>query len=83
MADLLRERLMEVLAHTLSAENEDAGESDGPEAPTLPDVEPVVTSDDLAVQPRDERARVAASVIGALWAAASSMEADLLKGREA
>jgi hypothetical protein len=81
MADLLRERLIEVLAHTLSAENEEAGLSESPEASTLIDVEPAVTTEELAVAPRDERARVAASVVGALLA--NTLQAGVQQGPDA
>ncbi len=65
--DLLRQKLIQALTHTLSAEAEDVEDHVVLEEPT-PECFELLTAEGLPPDPADERARVAASVAAVLLA---------------
>ncbi len=65
--DLLRQKLIQALTHTLSAEAEEVEDNVGLEEPA-PDCFELLTAEGLPPDPADERARVAASVAAVLLA---------------
>ncbi len=65
--DLLRQKLIKALTHTLSAEAEEVEDGEVLEEPA-PDCFELLTAEGLPPDPADERARVAASVAAVLLA---------------